>query len=172
MNSEIFLIDTNSLITPYLRYYPFDFAPGFWNQLEANIEKGSVAVLDIVKSEVLKGNDKLQKWMEEVKIANYIDHRQQEVLEKYSLVLQSIQNNPCYKPSALSEWSRLEVADPWIIAAAAVYGYTIITFEVSVSNLNDRNPCKFAKIPDVAKEFGVCTQDLFYMMRKLNFRLC
>ena len=83
MNSEIFLIDTNSLITPYLRYYPFDFAPGFWNQLEANIEKGSVAVLDIVKSEVLKGNDKLQKWMEEVKIANYIDHRQREVLGQY-----------------------------------------------------------------------------------------
>ena len=30
MSKEIFLIDANSLITPHLTFYPFDFAPGFW----------------------------------------------------------------------------------------------------------------------------------------------
>ena len=29
MSEAIFLIDSNSLITPHLTYYPFDFAPGF-----------------------------------------------------------------------------------------------------------------------------------------------
>lgn len=33
MSEAIFLIDSNSLITPHLTYYPFDFAPGFWNQI-------------------------------------------------------------------------------------------------------------------------------------------
>ena len=37
MSSSIFLIDANSLITPHLTYYPFDFAPGFWEQIERPI---------------------------------------------------------------------------------------------------------------------------------------
>ena len=34
MNTPRFLVDTNTLITPYLNYYPFDFAPGFGNSLK------------------------------------------------------------------------------------------------------------------------------------------
>lgn len=28
---ETFLVDSNSLITPYKMYYPFDFAGKFWD---------------------------------------------------------------------------------------------------------------------------------------------
>lgn len=63
MNNEIFLIDANSLITPYLTFYPFDFAPGFWQQLANSIKNGQVAILDVVKAEILRGNDELkQRW--------------------------------------------------------------------------------------------------------------
>ena len=171
MSNEIFLIDANSLITPHLRYYPFDFAPGFWNQLENHLVDGVIVILDMVKDEILQGNDKLTEWMKTVKIATSIDHRQPALLEKYRLVLQHVQTNPCYKPSALTEWSRQSVADPWLIATAAEYGYTIVTFENSNKSLNAGTPSKKAKIPDVAQQFGVNTQNLFYMMRKLDFRL-
>ena len=49
MSYKIFLIDSNSLITPYKNYYPFDFAPGFWLQIEQSIKYGEIAILDIVK---------------------------------------------------------------------------------------------------------------------------
>ena len=61
MSEEIFLIDANSLITPHLTFYPFDFAPGFWSQLEQSIQDGRIAILDMVKAEILHGNDNLKE---------------------------------------------------------------------------------------------------------------
>ena len=58
----MFLIDSNSFITPYRQYYSFDFARSFWDQLEQNIDSGKIAILDIVLEEVLKGNDELKDW--------------------------------------------------------------------------------------------------------------
>lgn len=75
------------------------------------------------------------------------------------------------KPAALTEWSREEVADPWLIATAAVGNYTIVSFENENKGLNTRNPSKNAKIPDVAKVFKVEVKNLYYMMRVLKFSL-
>ena len=58
MEKELFLIDANSLITPYLTFYSFDLAKTFWNQMEWHIQNGNIAILDLVKLEVLKGKDK------------------------------------------------------------------------------------------------------------------
>lgn len=171
MSNEIFLLDTNSFITPHLTYYPFDFAPGFWEQMEFNINNGCIAVLDMVKNEILQCNDSLKNWMEDLEIQRFVDRRTPDILNKYAEVIQAVQNNPCYKTSALTEWSKNNVADPWLIATASVNNYTLITFEVPNNGLNPRNPSKNAKIPDVSKEFNVKTESLFYMMRKLRFEL-
>lgn len=169
MDQEVFLIDTNSLVTPFSNYYPFDFAPSFWSQLEENIQNGNIVILDMVKNEILNGNDELKDWMETISF-NEIDRREKGIIAEYAKVLQYIQNNPCYKDSALTEWSKGTIADAWIIATAKVYGYTIITFEVGVK-MNPKSPSKNAKIPDVAQYFDVKTENLFYLMRKLNFKL-
>ncbi len=171
MREEIFIIDANSLITPHLNYYPFDFAPGFWEQMEQNILSGKIVILDMVKNEILQGDDALSKWMAKLSIQTILDRREPSILKYYQRILRYIQANECYKPQALAEWSRNTVADPWLIAAAKTHGYTIITFEVHNNGLSHRNPSKNAKIPDVAQEFGVKTETLFYMMRELRFFL-
>jgi hypothetical protein len=165
------VIDANSLITPHLEYYPFDFAPSFWNQIEQNITEGKIAILDLIKSEVREGKDNLTKWIDSINIATYIDHRQPAILSKYSEVLHHIQGNPCYKASALHEWSKSKCADPWLIAAASVYNLTLVTFEINNQGLNPVYPSKGAKIPDVANVFGVKTVTLFQMMRELKMHL-
>lgn len=171
MAQEKFLIDANAFITPHLQYYPFDFAPSFWQQLECSVKDGRIVMLDMVKAEVLQGTDSLHDWMESLEIGELIDRRQPDILAKYSQVLTHLQTNPCYQEAALREWSKASVADPWIIATAAAYGYTIITLEKSIPGLSPKAPTKKPKIPDVAKALGVQTQDLFYLMRKLNFKL-
>ena len=171
MSKERFLIDSNSLITPHLTFYPFDFAKSFWDQLEQHIGNGNVAIMDLVKNEVLQGEDSLKKWMESITIGDLIDRRDPTILSHYSSVLQSININNCYKPSALTEWAKANVADPWLISAAKAKGLTIITFEEPNKGLNSRNPSKNAKIPDVASTFGVKTENLYYMMRVLGFKL-
>ena len=170
-NSEVFLIDANALITPKLSFYPFDLAPSFWKQMGTHIANGSVVILDLVKSEILQGNDELTEWMKNLSIGTLVDRRDEKILQNYSAVLQHLQENPCYKPSALKEWARATVADPWLIAAAEVYNYTIITFETHIVGLNDRTPSRIAKIPDVADVFGVKTANLYYLMRTLGFYL-
>ena len=171
MEKELFLIDANSLITPYLTFYPFDLAETFWYQMELHIQNGDIAILDLVKSEVLKGKDSLKEWMENVEVGHLIDHRDPAIIVKYREVLRHIQDNPAYKPAALTEWSREDVADPWLIASAVVGNYTIISFEIANKGLNTHNPSKNAKIPDVAKVFNVEVQNLYYMMRVLRFSL-
>lgn len=54
MINKLFLIDTNTLLTPYENYYAFDLAPSFWKQLEQPIIS-NIVVLDIVKDELFKG---------------------------------------------------------------------------------------------------------------------
>lgn len=171
MSNSIFLIDANSLITPHLNYYPFDFAPGFWEQIEHPIKDGRIAVLDLVKDEILQGNDSLKDWMTDLSIGTLIDHREPKILAEYASILQYIQQNPCYKPSALQEWSNSKVADAWLIATASVYNLFLVTFEARNTGLNSRNPSKEAKIPDVAKSFGVETITLFQMIRDLGIQL-
>lgn len=171
MAQEKFLIDANAFITPHLQYYPFDLAPSFWQQLENHIKDGTIVVLDMVKAEVLQGTDSLRDWMDALEIAELIDRRRPEILAKYSQVLTHIQTDPCYQEAALREWSKASVADPWIVATAAAYGYTIITLEKPIPGLSHKAPTKKPKIPDVARALSVQTQDLFYLMRKLNFKL-
>ena len=52
-SQSIFLIDSNSLITPKLNYYPLDLVPSFWDSLKEKIEDGSIAILDKVKEEII-----------------------------------------------------------------------------------------------------------------------
>ena len=139
--------------------------------MESNIKAGRIAILDMVKNEISKNEDALKEWFDALEIANYIDHRETSILSQYSAVLQNIQANPCYKPSALAEWAKASVADPWLIAAAAVHNYTIITFETFNKGLNAGNPSKEAKIPNVADAFHVKTQNLYYLMQSLKIKL-
>ena len=171
MSKEIFLLDTNSFITPHLNFYPFDFAPGFWDQMEQHINSGRIAILDMVKNEILQGNDNLRSWMEDLEITCFVDRRVPNIVSLYGSILQHIQSNNCYKEAALKEWATNTVADPWLIAAAAANGFTLITFEEANKGLNPKTPSENAKIPDVASVFGVETKNLFYMMRELKFSL-
>lgn len=169
MNPEIFLIDTNSLITSFKDFYSFDIAPGFWIQLIDHITAHRVVILDMVRNEILAVSDDLKDWFE-VQNFEIIDRRQPDIITEYGNILDYLQNEPKYKPSALTEWSKANVADPWLIAAAKVYGYTIVTFEKPV-NANSGSPSKYAKIPDVAAHFNVKAENLYCMMRKLQFKL-
>lgn len=165
-----YLIDANTLITPYHNYYPFDFAPGFWNQMEAAISEGSIVILDVVRNEILKGEDELSDWLERIEINNLVSIKNLDILNEYRKVLTYVQHQDVYKSVALMEWARIEIADPWLIATALSFGYTIVTFERQ-GHPNAGNPSKNAKIPDVANHFNVSISDLYTMMRELNFHL-
>lgn len=168
---EKYLIDANSFITPYRQYYAFDLVPSYWKELSKCAGTGRLVLLDMVKAEIDKGEDDLADWLSRQTNISICSHVTPEIIGKYQEILQHVQECGLYKEQALRVWSDAAVADPWLIAAAAVNNYTIITVETPSGGLSAKNPNREAKIPDVAKEFGVKTDNVFYMMRQFRIKI-
>lgn len=171
MVEEKFLVDSNSFMTPYRHYYAFDIVPTYWDELSKCAKTGRIVLLDMVKDEINKGQDDLAEWVSKQTDFQICSHVTPEIIGKYQEVMQYVQNCGLYKIQALQTWAPAYIADPWLIAAAAVHNYTIITVEVSSGGLSPKNPNKNAKIPDVAKAFGVKTGSIFYMMRQFGIKI-
>ena len=171
MVEEKFLIDSNSFMTPYRQYYAFDLVPTYWKELSKCMDTGKIVLLDMVKGEIDKGRDDLAEWVDKQTGFIICNHVNATIIGKYQEILQYVQNCGLYKEQALRNWGSADIADPWLIAAAAVNDYTIITAEVPSSGVSPKTPNKNAKIPDVARVFGVRTENLYYMMRKLEIKI-
>ena len=171
MKNKQYLLDSNSFIAPYKTFYPFDFAEAFWKQLRIRIDEKQLLVLDIVKEEVVKGKDELSQWIKEIDNTLIIKRKEATIVRRYSEVLDYVQRCGYYKEKALREWAEADVADPWLIATASIYGYIVVTQEKSSGTLSVKNQQRKALIPDVCEHFGVECQDLFYMMRDTGFKL-
>lgn len=171
MTEEKFLIDSNSFITPARLYYAFDLVPSYWKALSEHSDTGRLILLDMVKEEINKGKDDLSAWINQETGFAICKHVEPAIIGKYQEVMNYLQSCRFYSEKAIWNWSQDGIADPWLIAAAAVNGYTIITAEVPSGALSVKTPSKNAKIPDVAREFGVKTKNLFYMMREMGIRV-
>ncbi|MCM1179265.1 MAG: DUF4411 family protein [Clostridium sp.] len=158
-------------MTPYRQYYAFDLVPTYWEEISRCANSGRLVLLDMVKAEIDKGKDDLADWINGQAEFVICKHISSEIISKYQEVLQYVQTCGLYKEQALHTWADGDVADPWLIAAAKVHQYTIITTEVPSGGLSVKNPNKNAKIPDVAKEFGVKTNNIYYMMRQLGIKI-
>lgn len=166
--NEIFLMDSNTFITPYQQYYAFDLVPAYWNQLITHINSGKIVVLDVVKNELIKGNDDLTTWINGLSGLQVISTHDQGTMNCYARVIQYLQTCGFYKFNAVNTWSQVTVADPWLIASAMKNCYTLVTEEKPSGGLNKKQPNSSAKIPDVARGLGVPTIDIFAMMRRLG----
>lgn len=171
-SGKCFLMDTNSFVEPSRLYYQFTMFPQYWEFVKERIEDGSIVILDKVKAEIMAPTkkDDLAIWLESIEIKTLVEHKKQEVVDKYAQVLQSIQDDSCYKESAITEWSKNNVADPWLIAAASAYGYSIVTFETYNKTVNSTFPSKEASIPNIAEKFNVPVLNLYSMMKELGFQ--
>ena len=117
----------------------------------------------------LKGTDELSTWISDLPNECILSTQEIQIIQTYRDVLSFIQQSDQYSDAALRLWSRENVADPWLIAAAKVYGYTLLSFEQSAGRITTRsnNP----KLPDVAHHFQVPYTSLFNMMRNESFIL-
>jgi len=170
-NRPIFLIDANSLITPYNLYYPFDLVSKFWDDIERKIVDGSIIIMDKVYDELIAGDDELSTWLLNITNLNKISHKDPGIVSVYGEILDYIQTSELYTQKALLEWSGNRIADPWLIACAKTNIQTLVTFEASSGGINKKNPSSNPKIPDICKQFNVNYTNLFDMMRKLSINI-
>ena len=161
---DVFLIDSNALITPFQQYYPFDLVPGFWGQVKVGIDTGKIIIASKVFDEVITGGDDLSSWILQFKDKTF-DHKDKDIVIAVGKILDYLRSSSRYDNDAVLAWSDIKIADPWLIAIAMIHNYIVVTFE-KTSN-SPRKP----RIPDICDYFGVMHCDLFQMMRSLRFSL-
>jgi hypothetical protein len=171
-----YLLDSNSFMTPARLYYNYEILPTYWNRLSEAAQKfNNLYLLDLVENEINKGceGDFLKTWLSDHPSAFKRIKRtnNSEIILCYQQVMQYIQECGYYTDKGLKSWAQEKVADPWLIAVAMVYGFTIVTMEVPGSNLSPMTPQRSIKIPDVAKHFDVPSYDLFTFMRLLGIKI-
>ena len=86
-DNEIFLVDSNSFMTPFRFYYAFDLVPAYWKELNKHINSGRIVVLDIVKDEIDKGNDDLAKWIADLDQLTVVPKVTEKTVECYQEVM-------------------------------------------------------------------------------------
>ena len=165
-----FLLDTNTLIESYRRFYSFSIAQPLWVFLRSEVEAGRVLMLDVVFDEVIKGNDKLSEWTGSIDFKP-IDRRSNDILGRYAEVMNHIQNSPHYHDNALnrSGWASVGHADPWIVATAKARNHVVVTMEApSIPALGNNQTSKI-KVPYVCNGLGVGWMNLFETLEYYQF---
>src|SRR5690625_3963439 len=176
MTDYIYLIDADAFFTPSKNYYRFSIAPSYWMQFNDLAEKGYIKTIDKIEKEIRPRKkdalkDDIQLWYENDFKGEVLSTEKQEIVSEYINILQFLHENPKYSDKAFNEWSaRVDIADPWLIATAKVYGYTVITFERMII-YNGGSPMGEAKIPNVCEDVNVKCTDLFTMMEQLKIKL-
>lgn len=163
MNKK-YLIDSNIFITAHRQIYPFDIAPGFWEQM-INKAADKIIIIENIDKELLRGEDELTEWYSNNKDKfEVLAIPESEVFESYGKIINNINENQQYNPSAKHEFA--SVADSWLCAYGLAYDYTIVTLEKYQEGSKKR-----ILIPNVCKDFNISYIDLLQFMREIGFRL-
>lgn len=154
-----YIFDTNIFIKSK-NEMPHDLWPTFWMKLSDLMRSGQISSSIKVKEEIDRGKDELTLWMKNNASESFYHPVDTNVLKKYSDA-QNWARAKNFSPNALNEFA--DVADAYIVATAAVKGYTLVTNEISAPN-----SVKRVKIPDVCAALGVKYCDLNTVLRELG----
>ena len=161
-----FLLDSNIFIETATRL-PIDLYPSFWQALYQLAQDGRVVSCIKVKEEIYRGNedDPLISWCNTLPEGFFVPI-DESVISKYGETIRWAYSRNFYRPEALNEFSRSDIADAYLVATAAAKQYTLVTHETSDLNCKRR-----VKIPDAANSVGVRTCVLNDMLRNLGVRI-
>lgn len=171
-----YIIDSNSFIEPFKRYYSMENFPSYWLWMEKCLtEKASeIIVPNVVFNELKDSKDRLATWIaENIKPVVFKGYENDPAyFVEYGKIMNYLQNCGFYQRPAIENWSQDWKADPKLIAIAAAYNLKIITFEQPSGHLDKRNPMKKEpKIPDVADYMGVSCVSLFQVEDELQLSI-
>lgn len=155
-----YVVDANVMIEAYHRYYAFDLAPKFWQELLGHFSAGDVGSIDKVRDEILAGNDDLATWVS-TNPGGFVSAGGTDTAAEYAQIITWAMAHGQYTPQAKAELAR--VADGWVVAYAKAKGCTVITMEVSDPNIKRR-----IKIPEICNQFSVPYMNTYDMLRRLG----
>lgn len=145
-----YCFDTSALLDAWVRWYPIDVFPSFWERMDELISAGAIICPDEIFSELDKKEDDLHAWAKvrkdmfcAIDAATIVEVKA--ILKKY--------------PRLVDTQKGRSQADPFVIAVAKVRGLTVVTGE---SMGNESKP----KIPFVCSQLSVPSIGILKFIRE------
>lgn len=153
-STDLYVVDTNT-INEWEDYYPDRF-PSFWENLEDLVDDGRLTSTRLVK-------DELENWSIAGHVLDWADDHETLFLPptKDEMEFVTVIFEEEHFQQLISERKRKTyhpIADPWLIARAAVNDGCVVTEE--------RRKPNAAKIPNVCEHFEIDWCDLEEMLKR------
>ena len=156
----VFCLDSDSFIRSKQQHYAFDICPGYWEAVLRGHENNRVVSIQPVYEELTRGSDALGNWAKgTVPGTFFLPVDAAPVVNAYKTIMKWAEENEQYNRGTVAKFAGC--ADPWIIAAAMVNEFVVVTYETLGSKSK-------VKIPDAAKAFGVSCIPPYVMLRQLK----
>lgn len=159
-----YIIDADTFMQSARTYYSFSRAATFWNKLVEYGRQGRVLSIDKVLKEINDGKDELKKWANRDFKNFFLSTQKPEIYAVYSEIVGWAEVQPLYKQKAIDELLEQDNADAWIVSHAKVNECTVVTFEKSSPNSENK-----IFIPDICNAFDIECKDIFEMLDDLGF---
>ena len=154
-----YLIDTNVFIQAKNMYYRFDFCGGFWDWMKTAHQNGLIYSIKKVREELNAGADQCATWIQTLPSTFFLDDlNDPAVMAEYGKIMQW-SGSSHFRPAAITEFAKQNVADAFLIAVAKAHNYTIVTQELGNPAARNR-----ILIPDAATVHGVNTVYVYDML--------
>jgi len=163
VDGAIYVLDANVFIEAARRYYAFDIAPPFWENLIHHAQNGRIQSIDRIKKELERGKDELADWATSQFSDAFASTDEEDVTSSYTEVIGWVYAQDQFSDAAKVDFA--DGADGWLVAYARSKGYVIVTHEVLNPNIKIKVP-----IPNVCEALEVSYVDTFAMLRELGVR--
>ena len=165
MSSPRFLIDTNCFIEPHRTYYPFCYAPAFWDALLRGHEAGMVFSLDEVKNEIVKKEDAVKNWVEQENFpVSFFMATTEATVQKFAEIQNWVGKHQRYSLPEKNKFATIKT-DGYLVAHAKENKMILVTHEKLVGQ-----DSTVIQIPNLCQQFDVEYVNLFEMLKQLNVR--
>lgn len=155
----MYCLDSNTLIEAKNVHYAMDFCPAFWTMITQKSHSGNIFSIDLVRNELIKGNDELVTWVKE-QTNLFVETSDNETQEVFIEIVNYVNDN--YSEIEASKF--LDVADPWLIAKCKTMGATLVTKEVLAKG------ARRVKIPNICEVFDVKYMQTHQMIRDIGVK--
>jgi hypothetical protein len=148
-------IDASAILDAWVRYYPFDLFPSFWNKFKELVTSDGCVAIELIEHEINKKDDGCGKWFNE----NNLNHFFVAIGKDIQAEVSEMMKNKNYQ-RLVEDRKGVFGADPFVIAFAKVENLTVVTGERANNNISK------PKIPDVCNDMGIDCINILDLMRR------
>ncbi len=163
MDNRKYILDANVFIEASRRYYAFDLAPPFWDNLIAYAESDRIISIDRIKQELERGRDELAEWAKNSFHQAFASTDEEGIINSYADIMKWVNNQAQFTNAAKADFANS--ADGWLVACAIVKKYIVVTHEVYSVDVKVNVP-----IPNICRAFNIECIDTFQMLRNLGVK--